>query len=632
MKKEIILTLLVLIASFTTYALHISPSSGGICIGSSITLHDTATTGGIWTSSSPAIATIGSSSGVMTGVSAGVVTMTYTLGSSYATGTYTVSPTPAAISGGGTTICAGATVSLSDATPGGTWSCPSYATVGTTGVVTGTSAGVATIYYSISGCYVSTNITVNATPAGMVAGPYIVCAGSTVTLWDSLGGTGTWSSSSPGIAAIGSASGIVTGVSVGTATITLTTTGICGPVIDTRVITVSSTTSPGTISGTSGIAMGASTTLSETVWGGTWSSSAAGVATVGSVSGIVSGVSVGSATITYTVIGCGGTANATASISVTPFNGISGYVHFSGSMVRPDSVRVYLITYDPVLLDLQAADSITYQCNDTLVYYQFPGLSTDSFRVKAAGRDTSHFTTGYIPTYHTSSFYWYSANVINHVSGTADINENIVMAYGAVTSGPGFIGGSVLTGANKGTSGGTPVVGLKMVILNATTNQVLQSVRTDASGNYSFSSLPVGQTYYVFPDSLNYHTTPYTGITLTSTAASVTNAGFIQHTISKTITPILTGTKNLNPSASSVIAFPNPTNGNLNIQWTEKTNETATVTIADVTGRTLMSNTINMNQGIGTKQLDLSILASGTYLISVKSASLDYTNKVQVTH
>ena len=116
---------------------------------------------------------------------------------------------------------------------------------------------------------------------------------------------------------------------------------------------------------------------------------------------------------------------------------------------------------------------MTYYCSGTSFYYQFLGLATDSFRVKAAGFDSTFTGTGFIPTYHTSNFYWHDANVINHVSGTADINEDINMVSGAVTSGPGFIGGNVTTGANKTTSGAIPSIGLKMNIVNSATSQLM---------------------------------------------------------------------------------------------------------------------------------------------------------------
>ena len=630
MKKYFSLTLLAMFFSFASFA--ITPISGvnHTCIGTIGYLNDSATAGGTWTSSNTAVATIGLTTGNVYGISAGVTTITYSVAAGYTTMSYTVYAAPPAPITGTTTFCVGTTSALSDATPGGTWSSSNtyIATVSATGVVYGVAGGSVYIYYSTGGpCNASTAVLVSTTSAGYISGPVSVCAGSTITLIDSGITGGVWSSSNTSIATV-SASGVVTGVVVGTVAISYAVPGTCGTGYAVDTIHVINTTTPGVISGASTVNIGAISPLYETVTGGTWSSSNAGVATVNATTGVVTGVAAGAATITYTVSGCGGTATATHTITVTPINGISGHVNFPGGGYY-GNVKVWLITYNPTTLDLEAADSVSLYCSGSSVYYQFLGIATDSYRVKAAIYDSAGITTGYIPTYHTSSFYWYSANVINHTSGTADINEDINMAYGSVTSGPGFIAGYVYAGANKGTTTGVPVVGISMNVFNSVTSQLMQSIRTDASGYYSFSNLPVGATYYVFPDSLNYLTTAYTSIILTTAAPSMSIASFTQHTLSKTITPITSGINNLSNVVSSVFAFPNPTNGKLYLQWQESTTEKGNVSITDVTGREIYKTVINMNEGTGIKQIDLSGFANGLYIITVKSGTINYNNKIE---
>ena len=199
---------------------------------------------------------------------------------------------------------------------------------------------------------------------------------------------------------------------------------------------------------------------------------------------------------------------------------------------------------------------------------------------------------------------------------------------GTVTTGPGFIGGDVTTGANKGTTDGVPVSNLMMYLLDAT-GTLYQSTRTDALGHYSFSNIPTG-TYYVFPDSLNYATTPYTGITLTSANPSFAVASFIQHTLSHTITPIPVGISNVTAGTASVVIFPNPTSGKVNIAWQVPAAQVADVVVTDVTGRIVMANTLNMTAGAGTADLNLGNLVNGLYTISVRSADVNYTAKVQL--
>jgi hypothetical protein len=634
----------------TTTTVSISGSGVGtlvgpsvVCVGSTITLTDSASTytGGVWSSSNTAVATVTSAgpiSGTVLGIASGSVIISYALSTScgtvYLTHIVSVSTPPSAISGT-TTVCAGATTTLSDATSGGLWSCSpsSVATITSAGIVSGVAPGSATVFYTVpGGCSRATaTITVTGAAVPRLAGPIYVCVGSSITLTDSVGTTGgVWSTSSSTIASVasaGSASATVYGLASGTVVISYSVSGSCGTVTGTRTITVGGTTITGTISGATSVYVGATTTLYETIGGGTWSSSASSIATIDPSTGIVTGVAPGAATISYAVMGCGGLAYATRTITVTTFAGISGHVLFTGTPYY-GGVKVWLITLSYPML--QAIDSTVVYCSGTSAYYQFaPAAFNDSVRVKAA-LDTMS-SASYVPTYHSSSFYWNSATVFYHTSGTGDINKDITMISGTPTTGPGFIGGSVLTGANRGTTGGIPVAGLSMNLLDAS-SRLLQTSRTDAAGNYSFSNLPVGTTYFVFPDSLNYLTTPYSGISLTSSASSMNTASFIQHTISHTITPIGTLVSNVSATDAAVVAYPNPSNGKLSISWKEPAAETGSVTITDAAGREAYHTSIELTKGNGMKMIDLSNLADGLYLINIKSNAINYNNKIQIAH
>ena len=632
MKKSILLTITALFlsvaASFALSGIY-GPSSG--CTGSHVFLNDSTVSGGIWTSSDPSVASVYvDTMGYINCVSAGTATITFTTSAGSETFTLTVYPSPAAITGP-TSVCVGGTITEADLTPGGVWSISpaTLASVSATGVVTGVAAGSATITYATSsGCSSTAYISVTTSGAyDSLSGPSTVCVGSTITI--SAAGTtgGTWSSSATSVATVSSA-GAVTGIAPGTTIISYTVTGSCGSATATYPVTVISGTSAGTIAGPSTVSAGGIITLTDGVAGGTWTSSTTSIATVNPTTGVVTGVAAGTVTISYTVTGCGASSTATYTVTVTPANVISGYVYFPTTPYY-GPVKIWLITY--VSPNLEAIDSVTLYSSGDSLYYQFLGEPTDSYRVKAAALDSTVSSMGYIPTYHTSSYYWYSADVIAHTAGTVDAHENINMAYGPVTSGPGFIGGNVTTGANKATSGGVPVCGLTVFCVNSTTGQVAQYTHTDASGNYSFSSLPVG-TYFIFPDSLNYHTTPYIGITLTTGAPSMAAASFIQHTISKTITPIATGVENISANTTSIVAFPNPTMGKLNIQWNAAAAESATISICDVTGREIYKSNLNVHQGYGSTAVDMTALTNGLYILSVKSTTINYSTKIQVQH
>ena len=148
-----------------------------VCQGSSVTLFDGAG-GGVWSSGSPGIATIGPSSGVVSGISGGTSNITYTGGGGcYTTAVVTVVPSTPIF--GILSMCQGFTTTLGNATTGGAWSSLStgVATVnGVTGVVTGITAGTATIRYIMpAGCVVSTVVTVNPQPAKPIPSTDVYC-------------------------------------------------------------------------------------------------------------------------------------------------------------------------------------------------------------------------------------------------------------------------------------------------------------------------------------------------------------------------------------------------------------------------------------------------------------------------
>src|SRR5579872_736181 len=147
--KPIKLTLLALLLSIPSFA-QIAAITGpsGICDGSAVAYTD-ATPGGTWSSSAPSIAVIGSTSGIATGISVGALTLTYTVGLSYVTYPITVNPLPAPITGPAS-VCVGSTITISDITPGGTWSSsnPAIGSVTFTGAVIGSSPGTTTISYT----------------------------------------------------------------------------------------------------------------------------------------------------------------------------------------------------------------------------------------------------------------------------------------------------------------------------------------------------------------------------------------------------------------------------------------------------------------------------------------------------
>jgi len=126
-----------------------------LCMGSTTTLTDVSV-GGVWSSSNTAIATIGSGTGTVSTVAVGIDTFTYSVtnvcGTATATAIDTIIPMASVDSiVGADSVCVGGTINLTDPLPGGVWtSSNGNATVDATGLLTGITAGTATISYSVT--------------------------------------------------------------------------------------------------------------------------------------------------------------------------------------------------------------------------------------------------------------------------------------------------------------------------------------------------------------------------------------------------------------------------------------------------------------------------------------------------
>jgi uncharacterized protein YjdB len=155
-----------------------------VCQASSMTLTDS-TSGGTWSSAASSTASVVGTTGVVTGVTAGTVRITYTVGSCYATKNITVNPLPANMFGV-PNVCEGATTTLVNTTGGGVWSSDNLpvATIATSGVVSGLTAGIANITYQLpTTCRRAIAVSVNPVPVMSVSPSpaAVVCIGDSAT-------------------------------------------------------------------------------------------------------------------------------------------------------------------------------------------------------------------------------------------------------------------------------------------------------------------------------------------------------------------------------------------------------------------------------------------------------------------
>ncbi len=213
------------------YTTTISPAptaingSSSVCVDATTTLTD-GIAGGAWSiTAGTGTASIGAATGMVTGLTPGTVIVTYATCSPVSFNML-VNPLPTAILGEGS-ICQGTSTTVSDVSPGGSWSASAGGTISPTGVVTGLSAitGVTVTYTLPTSCYVTAPIAVSPAP-GPILGLDTVCPSSSVILSDATPG-GVWSSSDGTIAHAIAITGEIQGIVQGDVTISYTLVSGC---------------------------------------------------------------------------------------------------------------------------------------------------------------------------------------------------------------------------------------------------------------------------------------------------------------------------------------------------------------------------------------------------------------------
>ncbi|XZF15101.1 PKD domain-containing protein [Chitinophagaceae bacterium MMS25-I14] len=291
----------------------------------------------------------------------------------------------------------------------------------------------------------------------------------------------------------------------------------------------------------------------------------------------------------------------------------------SSSNMTTDTFKVWLIVHDSTNGTLTAIDS-TIVSGIWTAQYSFSNKPAGTYLVKAAMLGQMVGSSGYVPTYYDSSLYWNQAINFFHSGGTSGYFD-IYMRHGIVTSGPGFVGGNISMGANKGTSGGIEGI---LVYLEDQNGKLIASTYTDFNGDYSFSNLPLG-TYTLYPEDMNYITTPITGIQLTAGNTSSTDNNFGQN--STEIKPKSTGIITL-PSGS-YLTYPNPAATKVYIRWAQAPVQ-AQITITDVAGHKVYEASVKNTATV--TDINVAQLQSGMYFLHIKTEAGEHTDKLVIQH
>jgi hypothetical protein len=302
----------------------------------------------------------------------------------------------------------------------------------------------------------------------------------------------------------------------------------------------------------------------------------------------------------------------TSTITVTPHlhEPIAGVVYWDSAVGYNASIShtmVWLIQHDPVANTLTAVDSIFLTSAN--IEFMFTEPAEGEYLVKAKtfynGAAPAY---GLIPTYHDSSAYWNAAQLIVHTNNAPSL-ARVYMRNGTPTSGPGFVGGNISSGAGKGT--GTGIADMLVLLRNSNGNKIVASAYTDANGNYSFSDIPAGS-YNVYPEEMNYTTIPSPAITIGSGQTSNNGIDFTQ--TDEEIVP--NSVLGINPVSKNdaLSIYPNPVNDLLMID--NKNGRFNQVTVLNILGQVVKQ--VDVKKGIN--KIGMETLRSGIYYLVVKGS------------
>ncbi len=294
-----------------------------------------------------------------------------------------------------------------------------------------------------------------------------------------------------------------------------------------------------------------------------------------------------------------------------------------------DSGLVQLFKYQPGngLASLYDSAPLT-SFHPYFSFSAYPG----SYLLKVTA-DTSVYPNT-IPTYYGDTYIWDSSTVV--VQGcTAAFADTVFIIQPLGGGGNGVISGKIQQGANFGNRlmiPGDPIPGVGVNMGRKPGGQAQMRTVTDAFGNYTFTGVPIGD-YWIFTDleNLPMDSTRVISITATDTVSigndywADSSHVYIENTV---------GTIELESmSEGTIIVFPNPTSGMLNVKFTDLSQENISLEIYNTLGELVYrkqqrvngtNSVINLNDT--GKQLK-----PGLYQILVEVSNKKYAQKFIVS-
>ncbi len=317
----------------------------------------------------------------------------------------------------------------------------------------------------------------------------------------------------------------------------------------------------------------------------------------------------GSSSITSDFLGCTGITPPPPPLYV------SGMVSDGNNPTGPgvEDALVYVIKkeYDSINSDyiLTLLDS-AYTDSTGWFYANWPsGLGFfDEVLVKGVMLPASPLYASLLPTYSSSSLLWSGAT-----AASPNAPANIMMVPGSNPGGPGFIGGSVLQGANKTTGPGDPLA-KRLMLLTDNSNNGIAYQYSDAQGEFSFSNLAYG-TYKLFGDVWGKTSTPLI-VTISASNPNADDIVFEENSASFE-GHFSTSVHQVSANLKSLKLYPNPVMDQFTVTGLDKISGDKELSIYTISGMKVYQKNFTDKKQVVVPSAQL---PAGTYMLHISTS------------
>ncbi len=302
-----------------------------------------------------------------------------------------------------------------------------------------------------------------------------------------------------------------------------------------------------------------------------------------------------------TSLGLSDSISHTTSVDTTCHRLLKGIISTSaGAPLK--SAMLYLCTYT-------ANDSVVHLIDsmrtDTSGYYSFRSTRDSVYLFAMPSMGTYPHE---LPTWADTGLYFPNASSIVLHLGTNIKNYRTI--YGANPGGSGFVGGKVsYCYLCKNFGSGNPAAGVR-VLLADSNGKVQAYTYINSNGYFSFSNIAITK-YKIFVDQPLVKNTIAPTVTIQASNPFATNLGFTLYPTYLSLNTISGIEQQNNEDIISV--YPNPASDKLyvDLKSGEQANSIAYISITDLSGRTLLNQSVKGN----VTTIDISFLPSGIYML-----------------